>query len=89
MVLNVSPMTTLSFNPKVADLKEIDQAVDLAVDSKEPLPLRSSWCLWEQLQQNLPQATASPEPSSQIATTSYGDLTRKVASVSDIQSFWK
>jgi translation initiation factor 4E len=85
MVLNVSPMTTLSFNPKVVNVSEIDGASRTSVDTNQPIPLKSSWSLWEQLQQNQPQ-TATADQST---TISYGDLTRKVATVSDIQSFWK
>ncbi len=90
MVINISSMATLSFNPKVAKLSDIDSVATVSVDVKESIPLKSSWSLWEQLQQNAPQqSSAHDQPGQAPGAASYGDLTRKVATVNDIQSFWK
>jgi translation initiation factor 4E len=86
MVLDVSSMTTtLSFNPKLVVGSEIDKLADKKVDVSDPIPLKSTWTLWEQLQQTQPQASV-PD---QAVTSNYGDLTRKVASIDDVQSFWR
>jgi translation initiation factor 4E len=88
MVVTSTQMATLSFNQKIATLPEVsDSPVDF-IASMDPVPLKSTWSLWEQLQQNQPQ-TGTAELSAQTSTISYGDLTRKVASVRDVQSFWK
>ena len=87
-------MVSLSFNRKLVPGAEIEQAVpkaDLAkVNTEKPIPLRYTWALWEQLQQS--QATASTaEPAAPVTSTNnatYGDLTAKVASIGDVQSFW-
>ena len=88
-------MNSLSFNQKLVQGSE---PVSLAppaglpsVDVEKPIPLKCNWSLWEQLQQS--STTASPaEVAGQAAASqsaNYGDLTRKVATISDIQSFWK
>mmetsp|Transcript_35273 Transcript_35273/g.74743 ORF Transcript_35273/g.74743 Transcript_35273/m.74743 type:complete len:256 (+) Transcript_35273:58-825(+) len=69
----------LSFNPKVENAytpgepgtKEEMQAI---VDT--PMPLRYTWCVWEQEQMD-------------ETKTKYRDSTRKVAKFSTVQEFWK
>ena len=94
MVVRQSSKVTLSFNQKLVSGSDIQSAIpvqDLSeIDVSKPIPLKSSWALWEQLQQNQSPATPSEEAVAAGAQqTNYGDLTRKVAAVADIQSFWK
>jgi translation initiation factor 4E len=89
MVLDaVSMTTTLSFNPKLVSGSELDNAAQSKVEIDSPIPLRSKWSLWEQLQQNLPQSFVS-DSAAHASSTNYGDLTRKIATIADVQSFWK
>lgn len=88
-------MATLSFNRKLFPKSSPDVTVHSSLaskfDSREPLPLRYSWSLWEQLQQNQPTGGHAEQPAPTVANASanYGDLTRKVATMSDIQEFWR
>lgn len=95
VVAEHNPMISLSFNQKLVAASDIDRAIQSrapqSIDCTKPIPLRSSWSLWEQLQQ---AQSAISTPDQQAApllnvTANYGDLTRKVASVSDVQSFWR
>ena len=90
-----SSMISLSLNPKLVSGAEIDAAVQARnppkVDSSKPIPLKSSWSLWEQLQQaqtvtSIPDQIPAPVVN---VSANYGDLTRKVVTVSDVQSFWR
>merc|ERR1712060_393139 len=44
---------------------------------KKDLPLRFTWCIWEQIMQSSDKSAA------------YSDATHKVANFSTVQSFWK
>ena len=94
MVVRPSSKVALSFNQKLVSGSELQSAVpqgDAAdLDVSKPIPLKETWALWEQLQQNQSPATPSEEAAAtSVHQANYGDLTRKVATVSDIQSFWK
>jgi translation initiation factor 4E len=70
--------TYLSFNENYSGLKAIETTPDIEEQVKKPLPLRYTWCLWEQIMQ------ASDGKSNQ-----YSDATRKVADFNTVQEFWK
>ena len=77
----------LSFNRKLVSGFDVDHAIPASdkLDISKPIPLKYTWALWEQLQQGAHAETAAP--AGPAAT--YGDLTTRVASISDVQSFWK
>jgi len=87
-------MISLSFNRKLLSQSDIDKAIPPEnldkIDIEKPLPLKYKWALWEQLQQasNAPhveQATAH----STAHGASYTDLTTKVATIENVQTFWR
>jgi translation initiation factor 4E len=88
-------MISLSFNRKLVDLSAIEQTVprttDGKVDVQSPIPLKHSWVLWEQLQQSASQA--QPEVAltgnASAQTASYTDLTTRVVTIGDVQTFWR
>jgi translation initiation factor 4E len=69
---------------------DIDKALPATnldkVNVEKPLPLKYKWALWEQLQQ-----ASNPAPTEQTAShgVSYTDLTTKVATIEDVQTFWR
>ncbi len=89
-------MTALSFNRKLVAGIELDKAIPAATDSSmdvtNPIPLRHTWALWEQLQQGAATGpagdNAAPAPAPAVAAATYGDLTTQVAKISDVQTFW-
>lgn len=84
----------LTFNRKLFPNNELESTTQSSLAAKfetdKPIPLKYTWSLWEQLQQNQP-ANIPAEQAAPAANQSanYGDLTRKVVSISDIQSFWR
>ena len=88
-------MISLSFNRKLVSLSEIDKAIPIAngekVDISKPIPLKHTWALWEQLQQSGTPGQVDPAPgaSNPAQTASYTDLTAKVVTISDVQTFWR
>lgn len=88
-------MISLSFNQKLVSGSDIDDSVisrnPPKIDISQPIPLKSSWSLWEQLQQSQSASSNSDQQAAPVVSTAanYGDLTRKVATVSDVQSFWR
>ena len=85
-------MISLSFNRKLVDLSAIEKAVPFSSNEKlnvdSPIPLKHSWVLWEQLQQSGTQ-THSENPPTGTNAASYTDLTTKVVTISDVQTFWR
>ena len=85
-------MVSLSFNRKLVDLAAIEQAVPPVSNEKinvdAPIPLKHSWVLWEQLQQSGSQVQSEAPPAGTNAA-SYTDLTTKVVTIADVQTFWR
>ncbi len=76
-------------------LSDIDHAIPDSkvskVDIDRPIPLKHTWALWEQLQQggNPPQPDLVPTTEHGVTGASYTDLTAKVVTLSDVQTFWR
>jgi translation initiation factor 4E len=68
----------LSFNKKLPTYPALITA-EVPPVSEEPLPLKYNWVLWEQSRQGEPGEHAS---------SAYGDLTREIASMSNVHEFW-
>jgi translation initiation factor 4E len=73
-------MAYLSFNESFnSNLKfTTEDAEDTEEMLKKDLPLRYTWCIWEQIMQ-----------SADKSGSQYSDATHKVASFSTVQDFWK
>lgn len=93
---NSSAAVCLSFNRKLVSSFDVDHAVPAPANGKidvtKPIPLKHTWALWEQLQQGttntLPGDVISTAPPA-AASASYGELTSRVATIADVQTFWK
>lgn len=76
-------------------LSDIDNAIPVSksdqIDVDKSIPLKHTWALWEQLQQGgiPPQHDVAPTAENGATSASYTDLTAKVVTISDVQTFWR